>query len=163
MPNEISVALIGASASIVCALIARTGAVQRGKKATASTKAIGGHPAMVFFVVLGVGLSLTALFFAYVATGGGPPSEVTAAQLLHNTSRRPYFLTLSCNSTLAKKTLTARMANTEKGLAEDSALVVSESGDERLASSAVVPSGFFYRVDVTQVPGLGCKLRQWPL
>ena len=154
MPNDITIALIGAAASVACAFIAR-----QTESSKAARQGKSRHPAMAFFTALAVGLSITALFFAYSATKTGAPADIAPGKVFQNSSRRPYFLTLFCNATRQSKDMTAEIGNVPQSLK----LIASESGGDRMSASVVVPPGFYYRVDATQVPGLGCSFKQWPL
>lgn len=156
MPNEIVVAVIGFAGTVLAALIGRRREVARANRAE---KPRATRPALVFFTVLSTGLAITAFLFAYAATNADPPRDVKAGEVYHNETRRAYFVTLFCNATLEPKDLEAKLGQAPETLS----LVASESGGDRMSVSVVVPPGWFYRIDVTEVGGLGCNFKQWSL
>jgi len=153
MPTEVSVALVGASATIISAILGALPAARRKRLGSA------GHPLMAFFTILALGLAITALVFAYTATGGGSPSEVERTKDLHNTSRRAYFITMTCNSTGSReKQIELKIGDSPNHLE----LIVSATGGDRIAASGLVPAGSYYRIDALGATE-GCKFKQWPL
>jgi hypothetical protein len=162
MPKEVLVALIGSMGSIIAAIVARRGESSRSRRSavggSAHARSQPARPALVFFVALSTGLSITALFFAYTVTSR-EQVEVKEGETLQNQSRRLYFLTLFCNSTIEIKDMSVKLGESEQSMA----LVASVSGGQRMSASAVVPPGWFYRIDVTKVSGLGCSFRRWRL
>lgn len=158
MSTEIAVALIGLAGSVLTALISSRREVARSSKPS-KPQARAGRPGLVFASVLGVGLALTAIFFAYVTTKREEPQEVSRGTVHQNTSGRAAFVTLFCNSTVATKDMEAKVGSSPDALQ----LVASESGRDRMSASVVVPAGWYYQVNVNEVPGLGCNFQRWPL
>jgi hypothetical protein len=158
MPNEVLVAIIGSVGTILAAFIGRSREAARAKRADKS-RSPGARPVLIFFTVLSTGLAITALLFAYTATSKEPPQDLEAGKIYENKTRRAYFVTLFCNATRDPKDLEVRLGQTTDSLS----MVASESGGDRMSVSVVIPPGWFYRVDVNEVPGLGCNFKKWSL
>ena len=162
MPTEITVALITFAGTLITALLSRNREAARSKRD--KTRVPAARPTLVFFAVLATGLAITSFVFAYAATTYAlskdtTPQEVMRGETLQNKTRRSFFVSLMCNATAQSKDMDARLGKSPDSLT----LAASESGGDRMSAAVVVPPGWYYRIDVTQVPGLGCRFERWPI